>query len=423
MESASPTRAAVRPASDHSILVTFAGEISLKAHRRVRAALHLLQRAPIPGVADLDPAYASLLLTLDPAGPERRRIEDEVVRRLAAARAVALPELALVEVPVRYGGEWGPDLADVAAACGLTPAEVVREHSRAEYVVYFLGFSPGFAYLGGLPPRIAAARRRTPRTRVPAGSVAIGGVRQASIRSPRRGAGSSSGARPLRCSTRGGRRRRCWPRAIGSSSSRRRKGRCFRPRGRRPRRRRRRRRSVPSRSPPRVSRARCRTSDDPGGPPRGLGVGRRGPRLAAGRNWLVGNPKGAAAIEMTLTGAALAFPMPASYFGDGPPGPQHLPIAKNEEVKRLDRGTISQNEAFVACPALRANNAFTPLRSVRSAKNYNSPASSSAVRPSTKKRHNWNDLEIVANCKDTRSAVAAAINEAIGGTNADRVSQ
>src|SRR6202142_1760951 len=82
-------------------------------------------------------------------------------------------------------------------------------------------------------------------------------------------------------------------------------------------------------------------------------------------------------------------------------GPQHLPIAKNEEAKRHDRGTLSQNEAFVACPALRANNAFTALRSVRSAKNYNSPASSSAVRPSTKKRHNWNDLEIVANCKDT----------------------
>jgi len=82
-------------------------------------------------------------------------------------------------------------------------------------------------------------------------------------------------------------------------------------------------------------------------------------------------------------------------------GPQHLPIAKNEEAKRHDRGTLSQNEAFVACPALRANNAFTPLRSVRSAKNYNSPASSSAVRPSTKKRHNWNDLKIVANCKDT----------------------
>src|SRR5665213_1030274 len=82
-------------------------------------------------------------------------------------------------------------------------------------------------------------------------------------------------------------------------------------------------------------------------------------------------------------------------------GPQHMPIAKNEEAKRHDRGTLSQNEAFVACPALRANNAFTPLRSVRLAKNYNSPASISVVMPSTNNRHNWNDLEIVASCKDT----------------------
>src|ERR1700721_619646 len=81
--------------------------------------------------------------------------------------------------------------------------------------------------------------------------------------------------------------------------------------------------------------------------------------------------------------------------------PQHLPIAKNEEAKRHDRGTLSQNEAFVACPALRANNAFTPLRSVRSAKNYNPPPPISAVRPSTKKRHNWNNLKIEASCKTT----------------------
>src|SRR6202051_984027 len=104
-------------------------------------------------------------------------------------------------------------------------------------------------------------------------------------------------------------------------------------------------------------------------------------------------------------------------------GPQHLPIAKNEEAKRHDRGTLSQNEAFVASPALRANNAFTPLRSVRSAKNCNSPASSSAVRPSTKKRHNWMTSKSSPIARTLRSAVAAAINEAIGGTNADPVSQ
>ena len=175
MESVAPTRAAVRHASDHTLLVEFADEISPAAHARVRAALHLLQLAPIPGVANLHPAYASLLLTLDPPGAERDRIADEVVRRLEAARTAALPEPAVVEIPVRYGGAWGPDLAEVAAACGLTPEEVVREHAGGEYLVYFLGFSPGFAYLGGLSPRITVPRRPSPRTRVPAGSVAIGG--------------------------------------------------------------------------------------------------------------------------------------------------------------------------------------------------------------------------------------------------------
>src|SRR6202023_1314733 len=103
-------------------------------------------------------------------------------------------------------------------------------------------------------------------------------------------------------------------------------------------------------------------------------------------------------------------------------GPQHLPIAKNEEAKRHDRGTLSQNEAFVACPALRANNAFAPSRSVRSAKN-NSPASSSAVDLPRRNAITGMTSKSQPIARTLRSAVAAAINEAIGGTNADPVSQ
>ncbi len=84
-------------------------------------------------------------------------------------------ESRLVEIPVRYGGEFGPDLADVARHTGLTPERVVEMHAAAEYLVYFLGFAPGFAYLGGLPPELATPRLSAPRKRVPAGSVAIGG--------------------------------------------------------------------------------------------------------------------------------------------------------------------------------------------------------------------------------------------------------
>jgi KipI family sensor histidine kinase inhibitor len=80
-----------------------------------------------------------------------------------------------MEIPVSYGGEFGPDLADVARHTGLTPERVVEMHAGAEYLVYFLGFAPGFAYLGGLPPELTTPRLTAPRKHVPAGSVAIGG--------------------------------------------------------------------------------------------------------------------------------------------------------------------------------------------------------------------------------------------------------
>lgn len=82
----------------------------------------------------------------------------------------------LVEIPVRYGGEWGPDLADIAAHTGLNVDEIIRIHSEAEYTVFFIGFQPGFAYLGGMPAELTTPRRSSPRQTVPAGSVAIGGA-------------------------------------------------------------------------------------------------------------------------------------------------------------------------------------------------------------------------------------------------------
>ena len=81
-----------------------------------------------------------------------------------------------VEIPVAYGGAHGPDLADVAAHTGLAPAEVVRRHAGGEYVVYLLGFLPGFAFMGGLAPELATPRRTEPRLTVPARSVGIGGA-------------------------------------------------------------------------------------------------------------------------------------------------------------------------------------------------------------------------------------------------------
>jgi KipI family sensor histidine kinase inhibitor len=157
------------PASDHSLLVRFGDQISIETHGRVRSFMRWFRA---PGVRNLHPAYSSVLISFDPLRTTHEELA--ALAREAAGDAPA-PAARLVEIPVCYGGELGPDLADVARLNGLTPERVIEIHSSAEYLVYFLGFSPGFPYLGGLPAAIATPRLDAPRTLVPAGSVAIGG--------------------------------------------------------------------------------------------------------------------------------------------------------------------------------------------------------------------------------------------------------
>ncbi len=156
-------------ASDSSLLIRFGDEISPAIHRRVRAFLESFQCI---GVRNLHPAYASVLVSFHPLQASYEQIE--TAARAAAAQTEP-SESRLIEIPTRYGGDFGPDLADVAAHCGLSPDRVVELHANAEYLVYFLGFSPGFAYLGGLPEALFTPRLSSPRHRVEAGSVAIGG--------------------------------------------------------------------------------------------------------------------------------------------------------------------------------------------------------------------------------------------------------
>ncbi|MDH6169294.1 KipI family sensor histidine kinase inhibitor [Variovorax boronicumulans] len=127
-----------------------------------------------PGVGEVLPGMNNLTLTFDPTAIELDALTAQVLQVWPKLSAKAI-EGRLVEIPVAYGGEHGPDLGDVAAHTGLTPAEVVRRHSAGEYVVYLLGFLPGFAFMGGLAPELATPRRAEPRTAVPARSVGIGG--------------------------------------------------------------------------------------------------------------------------------------------------------------------------------------------------------------------------------------------------------
>ena len=162
-------------ASDQGLLINFGDEISLEIHRQVSKLLRALQQDPLPGVWNLHPAYCSLLLRFDPCQADHAGLEQSVRERAAQIDSLELPPVRTVNIPVHYGGEFGPDLDSVAEAHGMNPAEVVSLHSEAEYTVYFLGFVPGFAYLGGLLDALATPRRSSPRTSVPAGSVAIGG--------------------------------------------------------------------------------------------------------------------------------------------------------------------------------------------------------------------------------------------------------
>ena len=167
--------ATYQAASDRSLMVRFGDTISVEIHQRVRALLALLTEEPVDGVYNLQPGYTSLLITFDPLQRDHRELEAVVRSYVERMDAVQLPAARRVEIPVCYGGEFGPDLVDVAKLHGITSEEVIRLHSSASYLVYFIGFVPGFAYLGGLPEAIATPRLPEPRWSIHPGSVGIAG--------------------------------------------------------------------------------------------------------------------------------------------------------------------------------------------------------------------------------------------------------
>lgn len=168
---------------DGVLLIELGDDGSDSTAQRVQAvAEHLLRQSPA-GVRDVVPAVCTIALHYDPLLVEQPRegatpydaLAQQVTERLASldpARRAAGRE---VEIPVCYGGAFGEDLAALAEEHGLSADEVIALHSAPVYRVQMLGFAPGFAYLAGLDPRLSTPRRSTPRTRVPGGSVAIGG--------------------------------------------------------------------------------------------------------------------------------------------------------------------------------------------------------------------------------------------------------
>ena len=150
-------------------------QFALRANENVRRLLRLLELEPIAGVRNLHPAYCSLLVKFDAIRMRHDELEAILREYLERLEEVTLPGPRCVEIPVCYGGEYGPDLAEVCAMRGITEAQAIELHASVEYLVYFLGFVPGFAYLGELPEKLVTPRLAAPRKRVPAGSVGIAG--------------------------------------------------------------------------------------------------------------------------------------------------------------------------------------------------------------------------------------------------------
>jgi inhibitor of KinA len=164
------------PAGDSAIVAEYGDGIDARINARVRSLGRALEAGAHAGIIETVPTYRSLIVHYDPMV-----LSHDSAGHLIAATAERLPEdtreaMRTVEIPVLYGGDAGPDLEDVATMAGLEAQAVVELHAGSEYVVFMLGFMPGFPYLGGLPARIATPRLPTPRTLVPAGSVGIAGA-------------------------------------------------------------------------------------------------------------------------------------------------------------------------------------------------------------------------------------------------------
>ncbi len=167
------------PQGDRTLLLVFGDQIDVATGHRCAAAAAALRAAAIPGVTDIVPSFNQVALHYRPGLPGTHHDSAFLAAAIretlsGALNATTRPEPArTIDIPVCYGGQYGPDLAEVAEHCGLTPDEVIHLHSHQPAYVFMLGFAPGAPYIGVHDERLAIGRRATPRASLPAGSVAI----------------------------------------------------------------------------------------------------------------------------------------------------------------------------------------------------------------------------------------------------------
>lgn len=163
------------PVADQGILMQFGNVIDEKVNASIRSMVELLKEKPIRGVQEVIPTFCSLLVLYDSEKIRYQKIQKKLMSYEGKIKSDGSNKSKLYHIPVCYGESFGEDLDDVAVHAGLSTNEVIQIHSKSPYRIYMLGFLPGFAYLGGMDERIFCPRLTSPRTKIPAGSVGIGG--------------------------------------------------------------------------------------------------------------------------------------------------------------------------------------------------------------------------------------------------------
>lgn len=160
---------------DTSLSAEFGNEISESINAQIRAFTIALEKSGIPGIVELVPTYRACMIHYDPGVIAYATLVRRLQGLLGKLDSIEIPPSDVLEVPVLYGGEMGPDLAFVAEHAGLGEQEVIDIHTSTEYLIYMLGFTPGFTYLGGMSDKLETPRLKQPRVKIPAGSVGIAG--------------------------------------------------------------------------------------------------------------------------------------------------------------------------------------------------------------------------------------------------------
>ena len=161
------------PSGDSAIIIKTGNEISEDINRKVRKLLLVIESENIDGITDFIPSYNELMVCYDPLKLNYSILADKIRDFENYTDLIELPEPSVFHIPVLYGGEYGPDIIEVSAINNLPLNDVISIHSASFYLVYMLGFTPGFCYLGSLDKRISAPRRKEPRIKIAAGSVGI----------------------------------------------------------------------------------------------------------------------------------------------------------------------------------------------------------------------------------------------------------